>query len=140
MTTLDIRNFTRSRPAAGIPFQKLTEAVLPGWEVSLVLAGETRAQALNVALRNKDYIPNVLSYETGKKSGEIIICPAVAKRQAASYGLSQKNFIGYLFIHGLLHLEGHPHGATMERLERALLARFGLGTISFNGTTNRNRH
>jgi rRNA maturation RNase YbeY len=139
-TTLDIRNFTRRNPAPGVPFIKLAETVLPGWDISLVFAGETRAQSLNIALRNKDYIPNVLSYETGAKSGEIIICPPVAKRQAASYGLSYKNFIAYLFIHGLLHLEGYPHGATMERHEQALLTRFGLGTISFNGTTNRNRH
>ena len=140
MTTVDIRNFTRRRPAAGMPFQKLAEAVLPGWEISLVFAGETRAQSLNIALRKKDYVPNVLSYETGNKAGEIIICPAVAKRQCASYGLSEKNFIAYLFIHGLLHLKGHPHGATMERHEQALLTRYGLGTISFNGTTHSNRH
>ena len=140
MTTVDIRNFTRRRHAASIPFQELAVAVLPGWEISLVFAGETRAQSLNIALRKKDYVPNVLSYETGSKAGEIIICPAVAKRQCASYGLSEKNFIGYLFIHGLLHLKGHPHGATMERHEQALLTRYGLGTISFNGTTHSNRH
>jgi len=139
-TTLDTRNFTRRNPAPGVPFLKIAEAVLPGWDISLVFAGETRAQSLNVALRNRDYIPNVLSYETGSKSGEIIICPAVAKRQAPSYGLSYKNFIAFLFIHGLLHLKGQPHGATMEKQERAILARFLLSTTSLNGTTNRNRH
>jgi probable rRNA maturation factor len=141
MTTLDIRNFTRSSPAKGVSFLKITEAVLPGWEISLVFAGETRAQNLNIALRKKDYIPNVLSYETGIKSGEIIICPSIAKKQAPLYGMPNNDFIAYLFIHGLLHLKGQPHGATMEKNERTFLARFGFNTpyIS-NGSTNRNRN
>jgi rRNA maturation RNase YbeY len=140
-TTLDTRNFTRRAPAPGVPFIKIADAILPGWDISLVFAGETRAQQLNVALRGKDYIPNVLSYETGAKSGEIIICPAVAKKQAPEYGLSCKEFIAYLFIHGLLHLKGHPHGATMERYERVHMVRFGFKTPStLNGTKNSNRH
>jgi probable rRNA maturation factor len=140
-TSLDIRNFTRRLPAPGVSFLKLTETVLPGWDISLVFAGETRAQNLNITLRKKDYIPNVLSYETGKKSGEIIICPSIAKKQAPSYSMPQKDFIAYLFIHGLLHLKGQPHGATMEKNERTYLARFGFNTpyIS-NGTKNSNRH
>jgi rRNA maturation RNase YbeY len=140
MTILDIRNFTRSRPAAGVPFQKIAAAVLPGWEISLVFAGETRAQQLNRALRKKDYVPNVLSYVSGRKSGEIIICPAVARRQAPSYGMPYPAFVAYLLIHGLLHLKGHPHGARMESNERAILTRFGFPTPSLNGTTHRNRH
>lgn len=140
-TTVDIRNFTRRAPAPGVPFKEIAESVLPGWEISLVFAGETRAQQINIALRNKDYIPNVLSYETGKKSGEIIICPAVAKRQHTSYEMPYKDFVAYLFIHGLLHLKGYPHGATMERYERTALARFNLKLpYSSNGTTHRNRH
>jgi probable rRNA maturation factor len=141
-TTLDIRNFTRRAPAPGVPFIDIASAVLPGWEISLVFAGERRAQQLNIALRGKEYVPNVLSFEAGRKSGEIIICPAVARRQAPSYGMPYKDFIAYLFIHGLLHLKGHPHGATMERHERTLLARFGFKSSSSNtnGTTHRNRH
>lgn len=97
---------------------------LPGWELSLVFVGESRAQQLNLQLRNKSYVPNVLSYETGEKSGEILICLSVAKKQAPSYDLSYKDFVALLFIHGMLHLKGQAHGATMEKQERALLARF----------------
>lgn len=138
MSTLDIRNFTRSR-APAFPFAKALETTLPGWEISLVFAGEQRAQTLNITLRNKEYVPNVLSYETGKKSGEIIICPSVARKQAASYDLSYRNMVGFLFIHGLLHLKGMPHGATMERRERELLSHF-MSITSSRGTTHRDRH
>jgi probable rRNA maturation factor len=139
--SLDIRNFTRRVPVRGVPFARIAETVLPKWDISLVFAGEQRAQNLNIALRGKDYTPNVLSYELSARSGEIIICPAVAKRQAPSYGMPYADFVAYLFIHGLLHLKGHPHGATMERYERGYLTRFGFKSPSFtNGTTHRNRH
>jgi probable rRNA maturation factor len=121
--TTDIRNFTR-RSAPGFPYAKIAETILPGWDISLVFAGEIRAQKINLQLRKKDYVPNVLSYESGKKSGEIIICLEVAKKQAQSYGLSYEHFVVYLFIHGLLHLKGLPHGTTMERHERQHLLRF----------------
>jgi rRNA maturation RNase YbeY len=140
MSTVDIRNFTRSTPSRGVPFGKIASTLLPGWEISLVFAGEVRAQTLNKVLRRKDYVPNVLSYVSGKKSGEIIICPSVARRQAPEYGLSTKEFIAYLFIHGLFHLKGQAHGATMERYERAAMSRFGFKEPSSNGTTNRNRN
>jgi rRNA maturation RNase YbeY len=138
MSTLDIRNFTRSTTPA-FPFAKALEKVLPGWELSLVFAGETRAQALNIELRNKDYVPNVLSYVSGKNSGEIIICPSVARKQAPSYGLSYTAMVGFLFIHGLLHLKGMQHGATMDKQERELLSQF-IRITAFDGTTNRDRH
>jgi len=138
MSNLDIRNFTR-RSVPVFVYQKALDAILPGWDISLVFAGETRAKSLNLSLRNKDYIPNVLSYESGKKSGEIVICLNIAERQAASYDLSYKNMVGYLFIHALLHLKGLPHGATMDKQEREHLSRI-IGLASFNGPKDSNRH
>ena len=120
---LDTRNFTKT-PTPRHPYEKIADAILPGWEISLVFLGEVRAQQLNKALRNKDYVPNVLSYESGKKGGEIIICLQVAKREAKEYGMSYSQFVAYLFIHGLLHLKGYPHGTTMDKHERAHMARF----------------
>jgi rRNA maturation RNase YbeY len=120
---LSIRNLTRSS-VPKVPFDKALSHLLPSWEMSLVFVGEQRAQAFNVSLRQKDYVPNVLSYEVGKKSGEVIICPMVARRECKKYDLSPEHFMLYLFIHALVHLKGHPHGATMEQLERATFARF----------------
>jgi rRNA maturation RNase YbeY len=146
-TTVDTRNFTR-RSAPGFPYKDIANVLAPGWEISLVYAGTTRAQSLNKVLRKKTYIPNVLSYVTGKKSGEIIICLEVAKKQAPSYDLSYKDFVAFLFIHGLLHLLGKPHGPTMERHERTFLKRFTGAHLSYDdesiplahGTTHSNRH
>lgn len=120
--------------------------MLPGWDVSLVFVGKDRAKALNRSLRKKDYTPNVLSYVVGDKSGEIIICLAVANLQAPSYGFSYVDHVTFLFIHGLYHLKGVSHGATMERLERVTLAKFTRAPFLHNsskllhGTTHSNRH
>lgn len=142
--SLDIRNFTKS-PTPRFPYEKALEEILPGWDMSLVFAGTTRAQKMNIALRKKDYIPNVLSYVAGEKSGEIIICPEIAKKQAPEYEMSYTAFVGFLFIHGCLHLKGMQHGDTMDRKELALLKRFFPNITSTSVptphvSTNRNRH
>ena len=121
--TLDIRNMTR-QPTVKFPFDKAHKHILPSWEISLAFIGTKRATSMNMSLRNKNYTPNVLSYETGTNSGEIVICPLEAKKQAKEYDMTYTQFIGFLFIHGLLHLKGEQHGATMEKQERALLKRF----------------
>lgn len=123
MSSLDIRNMTRQRTVK-FPFDTAYTHILPSWDVSLAFVGTKRAQQMNKALRNKDYTPNVLSYETGKNSGEIVICLLEAKKQARSYNMTYPNFVGFLFIHGLLHLKGEQHGATMEKQERLFLKRF----------------
>lgn len=135
---LDIRNLTRT-PYSKNPYDKMAEAILPGWDISLVFVGEKRAQTLNRQLRNKDYVPNVLSYQSGHKSGEIIICPAIAKRENLDWGMGCHQYVAFLFIHGLLHLKGYPHGTTMERYERAHMARF-IGVSVPHGSTNHDRH
>jgi len=126
MSGVSIQNLTRIplRRDSRLLFSKVAKKVLPGWGVSLVFIGEKRALSLNKKLRRKNYIPNVLSYALGTKSGEIIICPREAERQAESYGMSKRAFILYLFIHGALHIKGWAHGAKMDRCERNLLAKF----------------
>ncbi len=141
LSSLDIRNLTRN-PIPAFPYAKALRAALPGFELSLVFVGEIRAKQMNHALRGKDYVPNVLSYETGTRSGEVIICPQVAKKQAASYGMTYAKFLGFLFIHGCLHLKGMPHGATMEHQERLLLKRLlrNSSIPSTHAPKNRHRH
>ncbi len=140
MGTVSIKNFTRQR-LPRFAYQSIVESRLPGWEISLVFAGPARAKKLNQNLRNKNYIPNVLSYQAGPKSGEIIICPDVARREAGEYGHSFATHVLYLFIHGVLHLEGRPHGATMEKWEQKLLTQFAVAVPrTRHESTHRHRH
>lgn len=125
MTTVEIRNLTR-RVAPRFAYTEVATAVLPGWNISLAFVGPKKARELNQQLRNKDYIPNVLSYKLSNKHGEIIICLNEAIKQAPVHHMNERIFVLYLFIHGLLHLKGLPHGGTMERWEKKLIARFSI--------------
>ena len=140
--SVSIKNKTR-RPLRGRrSFTLAASKALPGWEVSLVFVGPTEAKQLNAKLRGKTYTPNVLSYVAGTKHGEIIICPTIAEREAPEYGHSFQIHLLYLFIHGLGHLAGRAHGATMERWEHTLLAQVAgsSGRTLAHESTHRHRH
>ena len=96
------------------------------YDLSLSFVGATRAQRFNQAYRKKDYVPNVLSFPLAESTGEIIICPQVAKREAKNFDLSVNGYIAYLFIHGLVHLKGHDHGDTMDKLEQKYMRQFAI--------------
>ncbi|MHB1163189.1 MAG: rRNA maturation RNase YbeY [Minisyncoccota bacterium] len=141
MSSIEIKNLTR-RPSPRFAYTTIIASVLPGWEISLVFVGPKKARELNEQLRGKSYTPNVLSYALGERSGEIFICLHEAARQAPSHDMNEREFILYLFIHGLLHLKGWAHGSTMERCERKLLTRFSArGTRApAHVTENSDRH
>lgn len=96
------------------------------YEVSLVFVGPARARAINRQNRGKDYIPNVLSFPLTKHEGEIYICPTVARKEASKFEMTERGYIGYLFLHGLLHLKGLDHGAKMDALEQKFKIHFKL--------------
>ena len=60
--------------------------------------------------------------------GDIVICPAVAARNAVDHDCSFDDEIALLVVHGVLHLLGWDHvvddeAERMEARERELLAR-----------------
>ena len=109
------------------PYETIKNTILgKSYTLSLTFVGEARAQKLNIAYRQKDYIPNVLSFPLDAKTGEIFICPQVAKKQAKDFNLSVDGYIAFLFIHGCVHLKGHDHGDTMDKLEQKYLRQFSI--------------
>jgi probable rRNA maturation factor len=112
---------------AAHPYETIARDILGAtYHVSLVFVGPTRAKHLNEAYRKKSYVPNVLSFPLDERHGEIYICPTIAKREAEQHGLSVNGYQAYLFIHGCLHLKGHDHGDTMEKLEQRYKKRYGI--------------
>ena len=76
--------------------------------------------------KDPGHISNVLSFPLSNTSGEILLCPKVAAAECKNFGMNQRTYLAYLFIHGLFHLKGYAHGATMESEERRVMQRFGL--------------
>ena len=61
--------------------------------------------------------------------GDVVICPAVAARQAPEHGQSLEDELALLVVHGILHVLGHDHAdeeetKAMQAKEQDLLARF----------------
>lgn len=118
---------TVKRYPTQFPYEKIKNDILgKRYQLSLTFIGETRAQHLNVTYRKKDYTPNVLSFPLDETTGEVYICPNVARHQAHEYELSQDGYMCFLFIHGCLHLKGYRHGDTMERLEQKYRRKYNV--------------
>ena len=123
--SITISKSTRTYPR--LPYEEIKDAILgKTYTLSLTFVGEKRGFDLNMKHRGGNYVPNVLSFPLSENVGEIYITPQVAKRECKKFGMNQKKFIGYLFIHGLLHLKGYPHGDTMEKAEKRYVERFNL--------------
>ena len=110
-----------------LPLKRIKNDVVgTRYTLSVAFVGDTRAATLNRIYRGKKTPANVLSFPLSKNEGEIIINPYQAKRDAKHFNMSEKQFIGYLFIHGLLHLKGYRHSSTMNREEKKLLRKFNI--------------
>lgn len=105
-----------------------------GVEVSVVLVDNEYIRELNRIYRGKDESTDVLSFamregedeiedEIGEELGEnellgdIVISCEKAKFQAEEYGHSFQREMGYLAVHGILHLLGYDHETEEEKQE-----------------------
>jgi probable rRNA maturation factor len=110
-----------------LPFAEMADKVLPkDYELSLVFCADTLSRKLNNEHRGKDTPTNILSFTLDKKTGEIFINLELARRQAKKFDRKPDNFVAFLFIHGLFHLIGLDHGATMERAEEKVRKAFRI--------------
>lgn len=124
-TTTDIRKTIRGK-LPRLPFGEMAQAVLPNFELSLVICGDKLARRMNETYRNKSYFPNVLSFPLSASEGEIFLNVRKAEREASQMGISTSKRIALLFVHGLFHLKGLDHSDRMEHEEQKVLRRFRL--------------
>jgi probable rRNA maturation factor len=127
-------------------------------EVSLLFVDEAAIAALNVRFLDHEGPTDVLAFPveddplppgrfpdmggTGPGSdvvdepllllGDVVVCPAVAERNAKERSIAYDDEIALLVVHGLLHLLGMDHvidaeAEAMEALEQTLLAAFYKG-------------
>lgn len=110
---------------------KAVNSVLPKnkaiHEFGLVFVSAKKMAELNKKYRGKAKPTNVLSFETG----DVVVCPAVAAREAKKYGFTHKNWMTRLIVHGILHLAGYDHkkskeGMTMKHLEDKVCGKLGF--------------
>lgn len=123
-----------------------SEGSLGATEVSITFVDDPYMQTLNRQYRGIDAPTDVLSFaqlekdeteppvltQTAASLGDVVISLERATIQAAEYGHSLEREIGFLVVHGLLHLLGYDHTdpateAAMTAKADTILARCGLG-------------
>ena len=103
-------------------FENIKKDIL-GEKYSLSIAFVTpkKSKEINKKYRGKDEPTNVLSFPLTKSEGEILLCKSVilkeVKEKKKTGGRSYEEWLGFLVIHGMLHLKGMVHSSKMERLE-----------------------
>jgi probable rRNA maturation factor len=107
-------------------------------ELAVSVVGSRESRRLNARFRGRDRATNVLSFPARtvpgaprQPLGDLVICPAVLRREARAQGKRLEAHWAHLIVHGTLHLLGHDHAAPgearrMERREIALLRRLGF--------------
>ena len=110
-----------------LPFLDMKNKILgTKYDLSIAFVGRAKSRELNKRFRDKDYATNILSFNLSKTSGELVINLEKVRRDAPNFEKSYHNFLGFLVIHGMLHLKGHDHSATMEKLEEKFSKEFGF--------------
>ena len=96
-------------------------------DVSVTFVGRGAMRALNREHKGKDRPTDVLAFTLtppgGTVLGDIYICPAVARDQAARLGVSLRSELTRLVVHGTLHVLGHDHPDDAGREQSAMWRR-----------------
>lgn len=102
----------------------VSEGIHDKCEVSVSFVDNEEIRELNKQYRNKDYVTDVLSFpmldedddwpvsqeeEDVTLLGDIIISIPKAREQATEYEHSFERELGFLLVHGFLHLLGYDH-------------------------------
>lgn len=107
------------------------------YELSIILCDDTYIHNINKEYRNKDYATDVLSFavleweEDSLELGDIFISIEKVISQAKEYSHSFDRELGFLTIHGFLHLLGYDHEEekdeiTMFKLQDEILNAYNL--------------
>lgn len=133
-----------------LQFAAAEEGVADGAEVSVTIVNNEEIQKINKEYRGKDYPTDVISFaleEDGEGEieiigadmppvlGDIIISADKAREQAEEYEHSLMRELGFLTVHGFLHLLGYDHMTEEEEKEmftkqKDILNRYGLSRSS----------
>ncbi len=120
--------------------------------IDVAIVDESEIRELNLEYRNKDAVTDVLSFPmyefiNGKPQepldkepdsglvmlGDMVLCYARAREQAAEFGHSPARECGYLTTHSVLHLLGYDHERNDD--DTMLMRRKEEDNLNFLGLT-----
>ncbi len=87
------------------------------YSLSIAFISPKKSREINKKYRKIDKPTNILSFSFNKNEGEILLCQSVIKKETKKFSRTYKELLGFLVIHGMLHLKGYEHSSRMERAE-----------------------
>lgn len=117
-------------------------------ELSILLVDDDEMTQLNRQYLSRDHPTNVLAFAMGEGEdtglhpdllGDVVISTETAEQEAQQRGVTLKEEMALLLVHGILHLLGYEHedvpeeAAKMEATQQEVLTRLGLGENHRNG-------
>ena len=89
--------------------------------ISITFLGPQAMRQLNAEHKGQDRPTDVLAFPLsdpiGHTIGDVYVCPAVAREEAKAHGVSLREELIRLIVHGTLHVLGrdHPEGTGRTR-------------------------
>ncbi|HYO61072.1 MAG TPA: rRNA maturation RNase YbeY [Actinomycetota bacterium] len=112
-------------------------------ELSILFVGPDHIRRLNARYAGDDYATDVLAFPMAEDEddddplmvGDVVVCPEVARDNAAKAGSTLDRELRMLVVHGTLHLLGFDHQneaqrAAMEKRMNEILASFAAQPAS----------
>ncbi len=126
-----------------LDYARTEEGINEEAELSVTFSDKDEIQSINRDYRDKDRVTDVISFAFEEQEdifegmdmprilGDIIICTDVAQEQAQHYNHSFERELGFLALHGFLHLLGYDHMTEEEEKimfsrQKEILEGFGL--------------
>jgi len=122
-------------------FEKIKNDILgKKYSLSIAYVSEKKSREINKRYRKIDKPTNILSFALSKNEGEIVLCKSVIRKELKKFDRTFDQLLGFLVIHGMLHLKGMEHGSIMEEAEnkydQKYFYRHRLG-IHYNSSSSR---
>ena len=102
-------------------------------QIEIVPIREPEARRLNRRYRARRRAANVLSFRYGSDYGEILVCPQVIRRDAASTGNTYSYQLTWMVLHGMIHLAGLHHEKSAALARRTQKMESGIMQKFFGG-------
>lgn len=91
-------------------------------ELSMLFVGADHIRRLNARYAGDDYATDVLAFPMSEDDddeplmvGDVVVCPEVARDNAAKAGTTLERELQMLVVHGTLHLLGYDHQNDAQR-------------------------
>jgi rRNA maturation RNase YbeY len=121
----------RRRPLPNATVVRAVTEVLHGERadaaISVTFLGRDAMRRLNASYKGHDRPTDVIAFTLdapgGGRVGDVYICPWVAEREAEARGISAREELVRLVVHGVLHVVGHDHPEGEERVRSRMWRR-----------------